>query len=77
MPLGVVTSEEVIVGWLSQASVAVASPKSGTAGHSIGLVTVGQVITGAVLSVTVIVRLHIDALPQSSVAVQVRVTLYS
>ena len=34
-------------------------------------------ITGAVLSVTEIVRLHIEAFPQSSVAVQVRVKLNS
>src|SRR6185436_4594268 len=71
---GVVTFDAVIVGVASHASVAVAVPKEGVAGHSIGDVTVGHVITGAVLSVTEMVRLQVDALPQSSVAVHVLVT---
>src|SRR5688572_17080408 len=77
IPLGVKISTEVIVGVPSQASVAVAGGKSGSAGHSIGVTTVGHVKTGGVLSVTKIVRLHVEELPQSSVAVHVRVTLYS
>ncbi len=74
---GVVTSSYVIVGESSQASTAVASPKTGVFGHSTGETTVGQVITGAVVSTTSIVLLHEALLPQASVAVQVRVTLYS
>ena len=54
-----------------------AGGKVGVAGHSIGVTTIGQVMTGGVLSVTEIVLLHVAELPQSSVAVQVRVTLYS
>ena len=77
MPLGVVTSAKVIVGVASHASTAVAGGNTGVAGHSIGDTTVGQVRTGAVLSVTEIVRLHVEEFPQSSVAVHVRVTLYS
>jgi len=57
----------------SQISLAVATPKLGVAGHDT-LATVGQVIEGAVLSVTLIVLEQVEALPQSSVAVQVRVT---
>src|SRR4029450_13853250 len=60
----------------SQASVAVAGPKEGAAGHAMGDTTVGQLITGAVMSCTTMVRLQAAVLPQSSVAVQVRVTLY-
>ena len=71
---GVVTSDDVGVTSLSQASVAVAEPKLGAFGHSTEAVGFGQVITGAVLSVTEIVRLQVEELPQSSVAVQVRVT---
>ena len=74
---GVVESEKVMVGLASQASVAVAAPKFGVAGHSIGVLTVGQLITGGVVSTTQMVRLQVDELPQSSVAVQVRVTQYS
>ena len=65
---GVVTSADVGVTSLSQASVAVAESKLGEAGHSTGEVTVGHVITGGVLSVTEIVRLQVEELPQSSVA---------
>src|SRR5678815_2246204 len=73
---GVVMVENVGVTSLSQASEAEAEPKLGEAGHST-LDTVGQVITGAVLSDTEMVRLQVDELPQSSVAVQVRVTAVS
>ena len=61
----------------SQASLAVAAPKLGTAGQLIGEVTVGHVMAGGVISCTLIERLQVDVLPQSSVAVQVRVTVYS
>jgi hypothetical protein len=71
----VVTSCELIATLGSQASDAVAAPKDGTAGHVIGEVTAGQVMLGGVMSCTAIVRLQVDVLPQSSVAVQVRVTL--
>ena len=64
----------MIVTVASHASVAEAAPKVGVAGHSIGDVTVGQVIAGGVISCTTIVRLQVDELLQSSVAVQVRVT---
>ena len=77
MPLGVVTSLDVIVTIASHASVAVAAGKVGTAGHSTDAGVVGQISTGGVLSVTAMVLLHVAELPQSSVAVQVRVTLYS
>ena len=59
----------------SQLSVAVAVPKSGVAGQLSGLVTVGQVILGGTRSCTAMVRLQVAVLPQSSVAVQVRVML--
>src|SRR4029078_5305359 len=71
---GVVTSAEVIATLGSQASVAVAGPNVGTAGQLIGDTTVGQVITGGVISCTTIVRAQVAVLPQSSVAVHVRVT---
>src|SRR6186713_488046 len=75
---GVVTSAKVIVTSASQASVAVANPKVGTAGQSIvSFGITGQVITGAVVSCTRIVALQVDELPQSSVAVHVLVTVYS
>ena len=72
---GVDESTKVIFTLASQASVAVASPKLGVAGQLIGEVTVGQVMVGGVTSCTTIVRLQVAVLPQSSVAVQVRVTL--
>ena len=74
---GVVMSEKVIVTEASHASIAVMVPKDGVVPHSIGLTTTGQLMTGAVLSCTTIVLLHCDAFPHSSVAVHVRVTLYS
>lgn len=76
-PLGTVVVEIMsIVGFASQASVAVGVPNTGVAGQLI-VVLVGQVIVGAVSSLTEIVRLQVAVLPQSSVAVQVRFTLYS
>ena len=74
---GIESVVKVMVGDPSQASVAVAVPKSGVAGHSIGLTTVGHVIIGAVLSSTTIVLEHVDAFPQSSVAVHVLTNVYS
>jgi hypothetical protein len=64
---------------LSQLSVAVALPVfagSVLAVHSI-VILPGHVIVGAVLSSTVMVWTHVLLLPQSSVAVQVRVIVYS
>ena len=69
------TSAKVISTFASQLSEAVAAGNTGDAGHSIGDTTVGQVIVGAVISLTTIVRLQVEKLPQSSVAVYVRVTL--
>ena len=61
-----------IVTLASQASLAVALPQLTTAGQSM-VVLAGQVIEGAVMSRTVTVALQVDVLPQSSVALQVRV----
>src|SRR5690349_23701418 len=74
---GVVTFEKVMLTLASQASVAVAGGNVGVAGHSIEGVTVGQVIAGAVSSTTDMALLQDEAFPQSSEAVQVRVTVYS
>jgi hypothetical protein len=74
---GVVTSAKVGTTLLSQASLAEALPKLGVLGHSTEADGLGQVITGAVLSDTEIVRLQVEELPQSSVAVQVRVRVNS
>ena len=59
----------------SQISLAVAEPKVGVAGQLIGL-AVGQVMFGGVISITAMVMLQLAELPQSSVAVQVRVIVY-
>ena len=74
---GVETSAKVIVTLASQASVAVAVVKDGVSGHSIELGAGNAAITGAVLSVTLMVCEAVELLPQSSVAVQVLVTEYS
>src|SRR5688572_814928 len=74
---GVVTSLKLMATEGSQASVAVAAAKVGVAGQLIGDITVGQVMAGGVISCTLMARLQVDVLPQSSVAVQVRVTVYS
>src|SRR5258706_90 len=71
---GVVIVENVGTTLGSHKSEAVAEPKLGVLGHSMLAAGFGQVIVGAVLSVTEIVLLHVEELPQSSVAVQVRVT---
>src|SRR5258707_11087329 len=69
----VVTSAEVSVKVLPQASVAVATAKTGVAGHSMVLGGGSAAITGAVVSTTLMVWLAVLLLPQASVAVQVRV----
>jgi hypothetical protein len=73
----VVTSAKVKVKALPHASVAVATANTGVAGQFI-VVGAGKVaITGAVISCTLIVCDAVDAFPHASVAVHVRVTLYS
>src|SRR6187551_2155817 len=73
---GVVESTKVMVTVASHASVAVGGVNTGTAGHVIGVVCATHVIVGAVISCTIIVPVQVAVLPQSSVAVQVRVVLY-
>ena len=70
----VVTSLNVNVTVLPQASVAVAVVKLGVAGQEIVLGAGSTAITGAVVSVTLIVCDAVDAFPQASVAVHVLVT---
>jgi hypothetical protein len=69
------TSENVIATVGSHASVAVGAVNTGAAGHAMGDVWVAHVIVGGVVSCTMIVALQVAVLPQSSVAVHVRVTL--
>ena len=72
----VVTSAEVSVNALPQASVAVAAANTGVAGQLI-IVGVGSApITGAAISCTLIVCDAVETLLQASVAVHVLVTLY-
>jgi len=71
VPVGVVLTTTTSTVW-SQASDAVAVPQLGVAGQSI-VVLAGQVIAGAVMSRTVMVALQVLVLPQSSVALQIRV----
>ena len=70
-----VRSEKVIVTVKSQASVAVGGVKTGVAGQLMGDVCATQVIVGGVISCTTMVPLQVAVLPQSSVAVQVLLTL--
>ena len=70
-----VTSANVTVGVASQVSVAVGAGNTGVAGHWMGEVAGGQVIVGGMVSTTTTVCEQLAELPQSSVAVQVRVTL--
>src|SRR6188768_1671133 len=75
---GVVTSAKVTSTTASQASVAAAKPKVGVSGQSIvSFEITGQVMTVAVVSCTNIDALQVDEFPQSSVAVQVLVTVSS
>jgi hypothetical protein len=69
------TNDKATLG--SQLSVAVGVANSGVAGHSTVPSGGSGAKTGGVLSVTVMVWLAVRVLPQTSVAVQVRVTLYS
>src|SRR5438093_1328266 len=73
--LGVETSTNVTVGLGSQLSVTVGAGKFGVEPHGTGEGATGHVIVGGVVSTTVMVWLQLAALPQWSVAVQVRVTL--
>ena len=66
-------SDEVMTGEPSHASEAVAAVHTGEAGQLIGVTCVAQVMAGAVTSTTTMVRLHDEALPEQSVAVQVLV----
>jgi len=70
-----VTSEKVTATVRSQASVAVGGLNSGVAGQVIGEVCSAQVIVGGVISCTTMVALQVAVFKQSSVAVQVLVTL--
>jgi len=73
---GIESVTKATITLLSHASVAVAMPKLGVAGHSIGLTTVGQVIVGDVMSpVTVKVAEHVAGASQSLVTVQVTVVV--
>jgi hypothetical protein len=72
----VVTSDDVSVKALPQASVAVATAKTGVAGQFIVLVAGSDEITGAVTSCTLIVCEAVEIFPHASVAVHFLVTLY-
>lgn len=72
----VVTSANVKVG-TPQLSVAVGVAQDGVPEHSMDEGPGNPEITGGTVSSTLIVWVAIDVLPQSSVAVQVRVMLYS
>ena len=56
----------------SHASLAVTAGQVGTAGQSIVMLP-AQVMDGGVISCTLMVALQVDVLPQSSVALQIRV----
>ena len=71
VPIVVSPSRAISTSW-SQASLAVTAGHDGTAGQSI-VVLAAQVMAGAVISLTVTVALQVLVLPQSSVALQVRV----
>lgn len=73
---GVVTSAKVSVKLLPQPSDAVGVAKDGVAGQKIVEGAGKSVMTGATLSTTLMVCDLVDALPQTSNAVHVRVTLY-
>ena len=72
---GVVTSTEVRTNVLPQASIAVATAKEGIEGQLIVVAEGKDDITGAVLSITLMVCEDEEVFPQASVAVQVRFTL--
>ena len=70
-----VTSADVKVNALPQASVAVATANTGVAGQLIVVGAGSAAITGAVISWTLIVCDELEILLHASVAVQVLVTL--
>ena len=70
-----VRSEKVKVTLRSHASVAVGATNAGKAGQAIGVTWVAHVIVGGVISCTTMVALQVAVFKQSSVAVQVLVTL--
>src|SRR5206468_452920 len=70
VPLLESTKVGVTAPW--QASIAVGVAKTGEAGHSIVLGAGSALITGAVVSATLMVCEAVEVLPQASVAVQVR-----
>ena len=72
---GVDRSEKVMATVRSHASVAVGGVNTGVAGQLIGVVWATHVIVGGVISCTTTVPLQVAVLPQSSVAVQVLLTL--
>src|SRR5438552_8421194 len=72
---GVVTSAKVSVGLGSHASVAVGVANDGVAGHSMVVGPGTAEMLGACLFTALMVCVVVVLLPQSSVAVQVRVTL--
>ena len=72
----VVTSFDVNVKALPHASTAVATANTGTAGQLMVEMEGNDAITGASVSITLMVCDVVDAFPQASVAVQVLVTLY-
>src|SRR5258705_3318098 len=71
----VVTSAEVRVKALPQASVAVATANTGVAGQEMVLVAGRSAMNTAELSTTMLVLCRLLLLPHASAAVQVRVTL--
>ena len=70
------TSFDVNVNVLPHASAAIAIANTGTAGQLIVEIDGKDAITGASVSITLIVCDAVDAFPHASVAIQVRVTLY-
>ena len=74
---GVVASVKVRLTLTSHRSDTVGGGKTGVAGQLMGDTAGTQVMTGGVLSCTVIALVQVDVLPQSSVASQVRNTIYS
>ena len=72
----VVTSFDVNVNALPHASAAVATANTGTAGQLMVEIEGNGAMTGASVSITLIVCELVDAFPHASVAVQVLVTLY-
>jgi len=72
----VVTSFDVNVKALPHASTAVATANTGTAGQLMVEMEGNDAITGASVSITLMVCDAVDAFPQASDAVQVLVTLY-